>query len=265
MATGERESGTGQEELRGPLLVSTGCHGALLLAGLVWGLLNPTIQLGSPDAAGGGGIVAVGSVPINVAPASQPNPLASPSRHNVPAPDSFRSSTEVAQPEPPALEAQPEAAPVPTRRPAEKQQERSVGQRSAGPAMANQLRSSRGAALSSGLYRATQGGAIGFGGAKGGPFGARFGWYAQILQRAIGEQWRRTLGQVSGGSSRPVVVTFRIQRSGAIDGVTIAESSANRSLDYSAIRAVSNASPVRPLPPGLGRGAIMIEMHFRLE
>ena len=203
------------------------------------------------------------SVPINVAPASLPNPVASPSRHSVPAPDSFRSSTEIAQPEPPDPDGQ--QAPSPERRPADKQQERSVGQRSAGQTRPNELRSSRGAALSSGLYRASAGGAIGFGGSQGGPFGVRFGWYAQILQRAIGEQWRRTLGQVAGGSSRPTVVTFRIQRSGSITEVMIAESSRNRSLDNSAVRAIRNASPVRPLPPGLGRSSIVIEMHFRLD
>ncbi len=253
----------GREALRGPLLVSTGCHGALVAASLAWGLLNPTIELGSRDAAGGGGIIAVGSVPINVAPANEPNPVASPSRHNVPAPDGFRSSTELAQPEPPAPDRP--SVPTPERREAEKQQERSVGQRSAGRAESNELRSSRGAALSSGLYRASKGGAVGFGGSRGGPFGARFGWYAEILQRSIGEHWRRTLGQVAGGSARPVVVTFVIQRSGAIGQVTIAESSGNRSLDYSAVRAINNASPVRPLPAGLGRRAIVIEMHFRLD
>ncbi len=250
--------------LRGPLVVSTSCHGALLVASLAWGVLNPTINLGSPDAAGGGGIVAVSSVPINTAPARLANPVANPSRHNVPAPDSFRRSTEVPQPEPETAEEPPAPVPSPERKQAEKQQERSVGQRSAGEANANELRSSLGAALSSDLYQATAGGALGFGGAKGGPFGERFGWYAEILQRAIGEQWRKTLGQVAGGSSKPTVVTFVIARSGQIGEVAIRESSGNRSLDYSAVRAVNNASPVRPLPSGLGRSSIVIEMHFQL-
>ena len=251
--------------LRGPLAVSTTCHGALLVPSLAWGALNPTINLGSPDAAGGGGIVAVSSVPINTAPARLANPVANPSRHNVPAPDSFRRSTEVPQPEPEAAEEPPAPVPSPERKQAEKQQERSVGQRSAGEANANELRSSLGAALSSDMYQATAGGALGFGGAQGGPFGARLGWYAEILQRAIGEQWRKTLGQVAGGSSKPTVVTFVIARSGQIGEVALRESSGNRSLDYSAVRAVNNASPVRPLPSGLGRNSIVIEMHFQLD
>ncbi len=253
------------EALRGPLAVSLSCHGLLLAASVAWGVFNPSIELGSPDPAGGGGIVAVSSVPINVARADVPNPLANPTRHNVPAPPKFQRSTEIAPPEPPADT--PAPAPVPPaakRRQDQKQQERSVGQRSAGEAKANELRSSLGATLSSDLYRAG-GGGVGFGGKQGGPFGKRFAWYAQILQRAVGEQWRRTLGQVAGGSAKPVVTSFAIQRSGEITEVRIAESSGNRSLDISALRAIRNASPVRALPAGLGRGSIVIEMNFRLQ
>ena len=252
-----------EERLRGPLAVSVSCHGALLLASVAWGVLNPTIHLGSPDSAGGGGIVSVSTVPINVARVETPAPVANPTRHDVPAPPAFRRSTEIEAPEPAPEQAAP--APVPDRKKAEQQQERAVGQRSAGEAGENELRSSQGAKLSSDLYRATPGGALGFGGDQGSPFGKRFGWYAQILQRAIGEQWRMALGQVAGGSSKPVVTSFVIQRSGVVNQVMILETSGNRSLDYSAVRAINNASPVRPLPSGLGRRSIVIEMHFRLD
>ena len=260
----DRSVPNSDERLRGPLMVSVSCHGILLVASVGWGLFNPTIHLGSPDAGGGGGIVAVSSVPINVARASEPNPVANPSRHNVPAPPTFRRSTEIEEPQPTPEEAPAAPVPAPTRKKAPQQQERAVGQRSAGEASSNELRSSRGAALSSELYRATPGSAMGFGGAKGGPFGSRFAWYAEILQRAIGEQWRRALGQVSGGAARPVVTSFVIHSTGRIDQVSITASSGNRSLDYSAVRAITNASPVRRLPAGLGKRSIVIEMHFRL-
>lgn len=251
------------ERLRGPLTASVSCHGILLAASLAWGALNPTINLGSRDAAGGGGVVAVSSVPINVARSGEANPVANPSRHNVPAPPEFRRSTELQEPDPEDAPATP--VPGAGRKKADLQQERAVGQRSAGEAKTNELRSSRGAALDSELYRATPGSTLGFGGREGGPFGTRFGWYARILQRTIGEQWRRTLGQVAGGSSKPVVTSFVIHRSGRIDQVSIAQSSGNRTLDYSAVRAINNASPVRPLPAGLGRRSVVIEMHFRLN
>ena len=253
------------ERLGAPLAVSASCHALLLAASVIWGFLNPTINLGSPDAAGGGGIVSVSSVPINVARADEPNPVANPSRNQVSAPDSFRRSTEIEAPEPAPEE--PPAPPVPAapRKQAEVQQERAVGQRSAGEAKANELRSSKGQALSSDLYRAAPGGALGFGGREGGPFGTRFGWYAQVLQQKIGEQWRKALGQVIGGSSQDVVATFVIHRTGQINQVTIAQSSGNRTLDISARRAISNASPVPPLPSGIGKQSVVIEMHFRLN
>ena len=245
-------------------MVSVSCHGILLVATVGWGLFNPTIHLGSPDAGSGGGVVAVSSVPINVARASEPNPVANPTRHNVPAPPQFRRSTEIEEPAPTPDEAPAAPVPGPSRRQAAQQQERAVGQRSAGEADRNELRSSGGAALSSELYRASPGSALGFGGARGGPFGSRFAWYAEILQRAIGEQWRRALGQVSGGASRPVVTSFVIHSTGEIDQVSVTESSGNRTLDYSAVRAITNASPVRRLPPGIGKRSIVIEMHFHL-
>ena len=252
------------EHLRGPIIVSLSCHGALLSASVVWGVLNPTISLGSRDASGSSGVVAVASVPINVM-RTDANPVANPTSHSVPAPTEFRSATEVEQPEPAPSE-EP-AAPVPeqARRQSDQQRERSVGQRSAGEPDRNELRSSRGAALSSTLYQAAPGSTFGFGGQKGGPFGNRFAWYAEILQRAIGEQWRRTLGQVSGGASKPVVATFVIRASGQIDQVAVRQASGNRSLDYSALRAINNASPVRPLPRGIGKRSVVIEMHFRLD
>ncbi len=249
------------EALRGPLMVSAGFHTALLVASLGWAVLNPPIDLGSPKASGGGGIVSISSVPINVASSRESNPVANPSRHDVAAPESFRRSTEIEAPEPEA------AAPVPSekRRKSEQQQERAVGQRSAEEAKENELRSSRGAALSSDLYQAAPGGRLGFGGTSGGPFGQRFGYYAQILQRKIGAEWRKTLGQVAGGSSRPVVTSFVVHRDGRIDQVKVVQSSGNRTLDRSAVRAISYASPVPPLPAALGRRSIVIEMHFRLD
>ena len=259
-SSGRRPSKQG---LRAPVAVSASCHLGLLALSVGWGVLNPTISLGSRDAGGSGGIVAVSAVPVSVARADEPNPVANPTDHNVPAPTEFRRSTELEEPEPEPDEA---SVPVPDRpaRKAPEQAERSVGQRSAGEAASNQLRSSRGAELSSELYRPAPGGAMGFSGERDGPFGTRFGWYAQILQRAIGQQWRRELGKVAGGSSKPVVTSFVIQRTGRIEQVTISESSGNRSLDYSAVRAIRGASPVPPLPPALGKRTVVIEMHFRL-
>ena len=247
-----------------PLLASASCHGAILFASILWGALNPPIDLGSPDEGGGGGIVAVQGVPINVVRSEEENPVANPSEHTVPAPQQRRRATELAAPE---AADEPEAVPLEetARRESEQQQERSVGQRSARDSAPNQVNSSRGAAVNSPLFSGSPSGpGVGFG-AKGGPFGSRFGAYAQILQQKVAREWRRALGQAAGVSSKPVVVSFRIRRDGTIDSIRVTQTSGNRSLDYSAHRAVGNANPLRPLPPALGRNSIMIEMHFQLK
>lgn len=254
--------------LRLPLLASASCHGAALFASVLWGALNPPIDLGSEDAGGGGGITAVQGVPINVVRSEEENPVANPSEHAVPAPQQRQSATELPPPPQPAAEKPKEAVPLaePARRQAERQQERSLGQRSARKSAPNQVNSSRGAAVNSPLYSGSQnnGPGVGFG-AKGGPFGSRFGAYAQILQQKVAREWRRTLGQAAGWSSKPVIVSFRIRRNGAIDSIRVTQTSGNRSLDYSAHRAVGNANPLRPLPPAMGRNSVIIEMHFRLK
>ncbi len=252
------------DDIRRPLMASVSCHGVLLFASILWGALNPPMDLGSQDGGGDGGIVAVQGVPINIVRSEEQNPVANPTEHSVPAPQERQSATELAEPQ--AVE-DPEAVPIgeTNRKEAEQQQERSIGQRSAAQSAENQVNSSRGAAVNSPLYSGSQSGpGVGFG-ASGGPFGARFGAYAQILQRRIAEEWQRTLGQAAGSSGKPVVVSFRIQRTGRIDTIRVAQTSGNRSIDYSAHRAVSNANPVRPLPPAMGRSSITIEMHFQLK
>jgi len=139
-------------------------------------------------------------------------------------------------------------------------------QKSAPKGGENQLRSSTGAAANSPLFTGQQqsgSGGVGFGSSS--PFGARFGWYAAALQRRVSEEWRNTLSQVQGGSPKAAVVVFRIQRDGRIDSIQIAQSSDNASLDFSARRAVTNVSPFQPLPAGLGRSSITVELWFELR
>jgi protein TonB len=61
------------------------------------------------------------------------------------------------------------------------------------------------------------------------------------------------------------VAVFRIHADGRIDNIQVAQSSGNASLDYSARRAVTNVSPFQPLPAGLGRSSITVELWFELK
>jgi TonB family protein len=62
-----------------------------------------------------------------------------------------------------------------------------------------------------------------------------------------------------------VIVTFEIQSSGSIGTVKILQGSGNRTLDYSAQRAIYEAAPFPPLPQGYERTSANIEIWFTLK
>jgi protein TonB len=60
-------------------------------------------------------------------------------------------------------------------------------------------------------------------------------------------------------------VTFDLLRNGSIRDVRILQSSGNRALDYSAQRAIYEASPFPQLPPQYERNEARIEFWFQLK
>jgi len=61
-----------------------------------------------------------------------------------------------------------------------------------------------------------------------------------------------------------VIVTFVIHRDGSATDVRVEQSSGNRALDYAAQRAIYEATPFPPLPPGYERNEAKIEFWFQL-
>lgn len=97
------------------------------------------------------------------------------------------------------------------------------------------------------------------------PFGQGFAWYAVDLQRKLSASWQQSLGQVSGDAAKPATVRFTIMQNGAIRDIRVVGTSGNRSVDYSAHRAVLGIDPFRPLPGGLRRSSITVEIYFQLK
>ena len=97
------------------------------------------------------------------------------------------------------------------------------------------------------------------------PFGQGYAWYALDLQRKLSASWQQSLGQASGTAGKPAIVRFTILRNGSIRDIRVVGSSGNRSVDYSAHRAVLGIDPFRPLPGGLRRSAITVEIYFQLK
>jgi protein TonB len=252
------------EPLGRPVVASAMVHLFLFAGVLIWSALNTPIQLGDASGPGGGAVAvkAVQGIPLPATRAA-PNPVANPVQHDVPAaPEAPKTP-----PPEPVEDAKAIEIPAATKKAEPKRNPpQAKVMKTAPEGGENQLRSTTGASASSPLFTGQQqnsSGGVGFG--TGSPFGTRFGWYAAALQRRVSEEWRNTLGQVQGGSPNPAIVVFRILRDGRIDSIGIAQSSGNASLDFSARRAVTNINPFQPLPAGLGRSSITVELWFELK
>jgi TonB family protein len=252
----------GREALKRPVVVSASCHGALAVVILAWGFFSPPpFQFGDVDGTTGGAMTVsvVDGIPLNV-PTAPRNPVANPVERQVPAAPE--------KPVPPAPEVPVEeptavaiAQPPPPKRPPA-----TAVQKSAPPQKTNEIRSTTGQQASSPVFSGTQpesGTGVGMSGTN--PFGQGLAWYSEALQRALRESWGRTLSQASGDAAKPAVVRFTILRDGTIRDIQIVGSSGNRSVDYTAQRAVLGISPFRGLPPQLGRSSIVVEIFFQMQ
>jgi periplasmic protein TonB len=253
-----------RERLARPFWTSVALHvsvaAALLMAGRI-GRFSRVPFMGDPN---GGGI---GSVAVNVA-------------HSVPLParggpvNPVANDTESAVPTPPpktraqakAQEPDETAIPLRSRNAAKRRAERASSEsnkwREQQKDLPNQVYSPAGQAVSSPMYNLPGGGGVGVGNSS--PFGTQFGWYATLLRDQVARNWRTA--DITR-TSVPVVVTFTILKDGSVpaQSVKVTGTSGNRALDFSAQRAVLDASPFPQLPAGFPRGDAAIELRFELR
>jgi TonB family protein len=93
--------------------------------------------------------------------------------------------------------------------------------------------------------------------------GAAFAWYRSSVANALYGHWRRP---VISGLVEPIEVrvAFEIMRDGNVRGLRVEESSGVPSLDRSALRAVSDATPLPALPSALSEPYLPASIVFRL-
>jgi periplasmic protein TonB len=109
----------------------------------------------------------------------------------------------------------------------------------------------------------------GIGGELGGQIGVfdfPYTWYLQTVRDKISTNWFTSLVDPGVRGTFQVAVYFRIYRNGSISDVEVRQSSEIPSLDLSAKRAISNASPFPPLPDDYGKeylGIILIFEHSK--
>ncbi len=92
-------------------------------------------------------------------------------------------------------------------------------------------------------------------------FGDRFGYYVSAMNRKIAAQWfTQTLDPQAQG--KRVYLTFTIDRDGAPGNVHIVQSSGDRSLDQSAVRALERIDTLGPLPEAYSGNSINVQYYF---
>lgn len=249
-----------RDPVRISVLASVGLH-ALIFSGIILSasLGGHGVQWGDPHAVGGGavGVTAVKQIPLRARPGAA-NPLANDTESRVPLPPKSKPRA-VRAPAPDAIPIRGKAH----ERASRVQQTQSYRPQ---PEQPNQLYSSAGQAISSNMYggrAGSLGGMVGVG--PRGSFGQGFGWYRDLLEQRVGQKWRTDDVDARLQSAPPVVVIFDIVRNGQIRNVRVWQASGNRTLDYSAQRAIYDAAPFPPLPQGYSRDSAQIEFWFQLK
>jgi protein TonB len=115
--------------------------------------------------------------------------------------------------------------------------------------------------VSLGAGGATTGG-MGLPGPGGGDFGGRFPWYVDAVRNRVSSNWLQASVDASLQWAPRAVVTFDILRNGTITNVQILQSSGNRSVDNSALRAIQGSSPANPLPGEYSGDKVSVEFWF---
>jgi protein TonB len=237
---------------------SAGFHvavtGAILLYTVVF-----TGSHGSDWGGGGGGdamgVTLVSSVPLPAAPAQTQNVLANESKGVT------KSEPKVEEKEPDAIEIQgkdskvkPKKPPAPTKAKPQPEPEQET----------NQVAFGEGGPVSGPYGSFAAGGAKGGFGVtgSGGDFGTRYGWYVQVIQRKVSENWLKYEVDPRITSAQRVYITFDVARDGHPYNVQVEQSSGVPSLDVSAVRALQRIDTFGTLPPDYSGSKISVEYWF---
>ncbi|MGA7219036.1 MAG: energy transducer TonB, partial [Candidatus Sulfotelmatobacter sp.] len=97
---------------------------------------------------------------------------------------------------------------------------------------------------------------------SGGDFGTKFGWYVQIIQRKVSENWLKYEVDPRITSAQRVYITFDVARDGHPLNVQVEQSSGVPSLDDSAKRALQRIDTFGPLPQDYSGSKISVEYWF---
>jgi len=95
--------------------------------------------------------------------------------------------------------------------------------------------------------------------------GTRFGEYSARIQQLVTQHWRTGDVDANIRTAPQVIVSFEIQRNGSIGAVRVVQGSGIATLDFSARRAILEASPFPPLPQAFPGNTAPFEIVFELK
>jgi protein TonB len=206
---------------------------------------------------GGGeamGVTLVSNVPLPSTAAQNQNVLANESKGVT------KSQPKIEEKEPDAIEIQgkntkikPNKPPTPTKAKPESP-----------PQETNQVAFGEGGPVSGPYGSFAAGGAKGGFGVSGGAgdFGTRYGWYVQVIQQKVSENWLKYEVDRSISGAERCYITFDIARDGHPFNVQVEQPSGVPSLDQSAVRALQRIDTFGPLPPDYSGSKISVEYWF---
>src|SRR5271170_1162298 len=242
------------ESLGGPFVQSVLLHVAVAAALIVSTIsFEHSRQVWGSASTSAGTAVAINSVKTIPLPsrAGHVNPVANDTESQVP---------QAPKPEPKKEAKVPDEDAVPLKsRLAKKQPRPEAPQRyRPEPPPQNQVFSRDAPAAVSPLFQKPGAGGVGVG--PNSAFGNQFGAYADLVVQRVTQKWQ-TNG-LAGLQAPMAVITFDIMRDGSVRNSKIAQSSGSASLDYSALRAVTDAAPFPPLPSNYSGSSTNVELRF---
>jgi protein TonB len=245
------------EQWRKPLTWSAALH--VGVAGAI--LLYSVVVHGGPaetwGSGGGGdaiGVSLVTTVPLPASPTQTQNVLANESKG-------------LTKSLPQTVEEEKEAIPIPERESKKKPKEVTTATKAKPQPIeeeSNVVPFGQGGPVSGPYGTFAAGGAkggFGFTGG-GGDFGSRYGWYVQVVQQKVRQNWLAYEVDPNIKEANRFYLTFDITRDGRPTNVRVEQSSGVPSLDISAVRAVQRIDTFGPLPSDYAGNKVSVEFWF---
>lgn len=245
-----------RDPLKRPLGVSLALHGALALFIVLYGWFGGRgggeTWGGTGSGGGAMGATLVSNIPLPSTPTDRQNVLATESKG-------------LSQSLPREQEEAPDAIPIPAKDAKKSNKTQTTDARPKPVETAtNVVPFGQGGPVSGpyGVFNAGGAkGGFGFSGG-GGDFGARWGWYVDVVRRKVSENWLKYEIDPSISAARRVYITFDIARNGQPANISVSQSSGVPSLDQSAVRALQRIDTFGPLPPDYSGSKVSVEFWF---